>query len=78
MEPAQKVTVIAERCKDCGFCIEFCPQQTMIRTGQTNSHGYHIACLDDSDKCNSCGICAMICPEFAVIVASRVETKKRR
>ena len=75
----EQVIVIAERCKECGFCIEFCPPKALIKSDEINSHGYHNVCLDNSDKCTGCKICAMICPEFAIIVVPlKEELKKRR
>ena len=73
-----KVNVIAERCKGCGFCIEFCPQKALIKSAEINSHGYHLVCLDDSDKCTGCNICDMICPEFAISVTHIKEEAERR
>ena len=75
-----RVSLIAERCKECGFCIEFCPQHVLYQSTEINSKGYHIVCIDDSDKCTGCTIsgcslyclgcdtCSMICPEFAISV----------
>ncbi len=73
-----QVHVIADRCKECGFCIEFCPQKVLIKSAEINSHGYHIARSDDSDKCTGCNICAMICPEFAISVTPIKEKVKER
>ena len=71
--------VFKERCKGCGYCIEFCPQKTVNKANEINSHGYHVVCMDDSDKCTGCNICAMICPEFAIVVTPlKEEAKKRR
>ncbi|MFC2001110.1 4Fe-4S dicluster domain-containing protein [Chloroflexota bacterium] len=74
-----QIRVLKERCKECGFCIEFCPQKAISKSAEINSHGYHIVGLDNSDKCTGCNICAMICPEFAItLVPTREEPKKRR
>ncbi len=73
-----QVRVFKERCKECGFCIEFCPQKALRKSTEINAHGYHVACQEDSDKCTGCDICAMICPEFAVwVVPAREEIKKQ-
>ena len=68
-----QISLIAERCKGCGFCIEFCPRKALGKSTQINSHGYHIVCLNDSDKCTGCDICGMVCPEFAISVVSTGE-----
>ena len=73
-----QIRVLKDRCKECGFCIEFCPQKALSKSSEINSHGYHIICLDSSDKCTGCNICAMICPEFAVIVTTIKEEAKKR
>ncbi len=72
------VNVIAERCKGCGFCIEFCPQKALKKSNVINSHGYYVAFLYDKDKCTGCHTCDMICPEFAISVTQDREEAKRR
>ena len=62
-----QVYVIAERCKGCNFCVEFCLQHALYETTETNSKGYHIV-ASDNDKCNGCEMCSMVCPEFAIYV----------
>jgi len=63
-----QVKMIVDRCKGCGFCIEFCPQHILHQSAETNSKGYHTVSIDNSYKCTGCNICSMICPEFAIIV----------
>ncbi len=65
-----QIHVIVERCKGCGFCIEFCPQHVVCKSTQTNSKGYHIVSMDNSNKCTGCNICSMVCPDFAISVVS--------
>ena len=64
----RQVVVIPERCKECGFCIEFCPKHILYKSAEINSHEYHPVCVKDSDKCTGCNICSMTCPEFAIYV----------
>ena len=64
----KEVIILAERCKECGFCIEFCPQHVLYESTEINSKGYHPIYLGDSDKCTKCDICGMICPDFAISV----------
>jgi len=71
--PARRgiIHVIKERCKGCGFCIEFCPMQVLKRSDDFNIHGYHYPTLVEEPPtkvCIACGFCNMICPEFAIYV----------
>jgi 2-oxoglutarate ferredoxin oxidoreductase subunit delta len=70
--PLGIVRLIPERCKGCGFCIEFCPRHLLSLSRQTNSKGYHYPeTADDHDKrsdCIYCGLCALLCPDFAIYV----------
>ena len=62
------VHIIEERCKGCGFCVEFCPQRVLIMSTRTNSKGYHPPELQDHSQCVDCGLCALLCPDFAIYV----------
>lgn len=62
------VHVIEERCKGCGFCVEFCPLQIIRMAERTNSRGYHPPEITDDSQCVNCGLCALLCPDFAIYV----------
>ncbi len=66
--PRGKVHILKERCKGCGFCVEFCPQKVLSVSEDFNAKGYHPPQVDDGRDCVSCGLCAMLCPEFAIYV----------
>ena len=66
----KRIMVVAERCKECGFCIEFCPKHILYKTTEINSRGYHPVAANDSDECTGCNICSMVCPDFAIYVVS--------
>lgn len=71
----RELIIIAERCKECGFCIEFCPQHVIVKSAEINSKGYHPVHLSDEARCTKCDICGMICPDFAISV---VDTEKQQ
>ena len=58
--------ILNERCKGCGYCIEFCPQDVLAESSEFNSKGYHPPVVLNDTACVSCGLCEMICPEFAI------------
>ena len=35
------VAITVERCKGCGFCVEFCPTHVLALSSAFNSKGYH-------------------------------------
>jgi 2-oxoglutarate ferredoxin oxidoreductase subunit delta len=66
--PFGTIHIIEERCKGCGFCVEFCPQDVLVMSKQTNSKGYHPPAIIDDSYCVDCGLCALLCPDFAIYV----------
>jgi len=64
------IFIIKDRCKECGFCIEFCPEGVLQKSEKFNSKGYHPPELVETEtkKCIACGFCSMICPDFAIFV----------
>jgi 2-oxoglutarate ferredoxin oxidoreductase subunit delta len=72
--PHGKIYLIKDRCKGCGFCIEFCPKKVLVESEEFNSKGYHPPKLDESkDKCIACGFCSLVCPEFAIYMEEENE-----
>jgi 2-oxoglutarate ferredoxin oxidoreductase subunit delta len=66
--PQGTVYLIPERCKGCRLCIEFCPQNILQESQQTNKKGYHYPELvsGQGNVCVHCEFCSMVCPEFAI------------
>ena len=64
------IHIIEERCKGCGFCVEFCPQDVLIMSKRTNARGYHPPELIEDSHCINCGLCTLLCPDFAIYVES--------
>lgn len=70
------IIIDEEKCKECGYCIEFCPQKVIKIAEHSNSHSYHPATLvDPESKCKGCGICYLVCPDVAIEVYK--ETSRR-
>ena len=61
-----EVYIDVERCKGCGFCVEFCPTHTLALSSEFNTKGYHPPMVADIDACTGCGLCGMFCPDFAI------------
>ncbi|MBI9076116.1 MAG: ferredoxin family protein [Desulfatibacillum sp.] len=60
------VHIIKERCKGCGYCIEFCPKEVLEFSKEFNQKGYHPPRVKKPDDCVNCHYCEIICPEFAI------------
>jgi 2-oxoglutarate ferredoxin oxidoreductase subunit delta len=60
------ISVDKERCKGCGFCVEFCHQKVLKLSSELGPKGYQSVIVDDSNECLNCGFCEAICPEFAI------------
>ena len=61
-----KVYIDKEKCKGCGYCVEYCPREVLKMSTELNPKGYLLAVVDDETKCLACGFCEIICPEFAI------------
>ncbi len=59
-----KLCLIRERCKGCGFCIEFCPVDALEVSDKTTEKGYYPPKL--TGECILCGRCEKRCPDFAI------------
>ena len=64
--PRGEVRIVVERCKGCGFCVEYCPRDVLVMSEEFNSKGYHPPRVARSGECVNCNLCEMICPDFAI------------
>nr|WP_321468190.1 ferredoxin family protein [uncultured Desulfobulbus sp.] len=60
------VCIIDDRCKGCGYCIEFCPKDILQFSNKFNRKGYHPPVVTKQGECVNCHYCEIICPEFAI------------
>jgi 2-oxoglutarate ferredoxin oxidoreductase subunit delta len=72
-----RVSIIVERCKACGFCVEFCPTKVLALSSAFNSKGYHPPHVVHPDKCSGCDLCGMYCPDFAIFGAKAATAKEK-
>jgi 2-oxoglutarate ferredoxin oxidoreductase subunit delta len=61
-----QVTVIAERCKGCQLCVEYCPRKVLQMSHAFNRKGYYYPVPEREDDCVNCHFCEIICPDFAI------------
>ncbi len=66
--PEGRVHVIAERCKQCDFCITYCPTDVLVYSDDINAKGYHFPMVAEGKEsaCICCKFCDLICPELAI------------
>jgi 2-oxoglutarate ferredoxin oxidoreductase subunit delta len=57
-----------DRCKGCGFCVEYCPKDVLELSAEFNVKGYHPPYVKNENECLYCQLCETICPEFAIFV----------
>ena len=74
-KPRGRVAIQPERCKGCGYCVEFCPTAVLVMARGFNAKGYHFPEIVDATKCTGCDLCGMFCPDFAII-GERIPKKK--
>lgn len=64
--PRGDVRILRDRCKGCGFCIEYCPRAVLARSDDFNRKGYHFPVVVKPGLCVNCNLCEMLCPDFAI------------
>jgi len=63
-----EVKIIEDRCKGCGYCIEFCPVKALEFSPKLNARGVHPPRVKENDDCTGCGLCESLCPDFAIYI----------
>jgi 2-oxoglutarate ferredoxin oxidoreductase subunit delta len=72
--PHGDVMIITERCKGCGFCVEYCPKGVLELSEEFNRKGYHPPKVVKHGECVNCNLCEMICPDFAIFSVEMSES----
>jgi len=72
--PVGRVHVIAERCKQCNFCINYCPTSVLEYSTEINAKGYHFpqVAAGKETSCVHCRFCDLICPELAIFTTEAI------
>lgn len=71
-----QIYIDKERCKGCGYCVDFCPRGVLKMSSELNAKGYLLPVVDDETRCLACGYCEVICPEFAIKVSTPSNSHK--
>jgi len=74
--PTAEIYLIKDRCKGCGYCIQFCPKEVLEESEEINARGVHPPKVKDPEKCALCGFCAAVCPDFAIFVVEKPPENK--
>lgn len=76
--PVGRVHIISERCKQCNFCINYCPTKVLEYSPETNAKGYHfpLVAAGKETSCVHCRFCDLICPELAIFTTEMTDEDK--
>ena len=76
--PQGQVHIIAERCKECGFCIRYCPTDVLVYSEAVNAKGYHYPTVAEGKEsaCVHCRFCDLICPELAIYTTESTDEEQ--
>ena len=62
------VVINVERCKGCGLCVAFCPNDTLRLSEEITSRGVHPAEVCNPEACTGCKMCVLMCPDVAISI----------
>jgi len=61
-----KTVIDNDRCKGCGLCIEFCPQNHLRISDVLRWFCIHPVEPDEETECTGCKLCVLMCPDVAI------------
>jgi 2-oxoglutarate ferredoxin oxidoreductase subunit delta len=76
--PRGEIHLLPDRCKGCGWCVEFCTQKVLEISEEFNDKGYHPPRVKNKAACVACTLCTLICPDFAIFVVQPADTDPSR
>ena len=74
--PRGELHILKERCKGCGFCVEYCPTDVLELSTEFNKKGYHPPHAKNEQECVNCRLCEAICPDFAIFCILKEEEEQ--
>jgi len=76
-KPTGQVYIVVDRCKECEYCWQYCPEDVLVISENINSKGYHYPMIAEGkdNSCVLCNMCQNICPEFAIFTKDREATE---
>ncbi len=69
---AYTITIIADRCKECGLCIHVCPKNVLETGPRQNRRGFRVTVPARPQDCVGCKMCEFTCPDFVIAIEPAV------
>ena len=66
------VKIDFDRCKECHYCVKFCPEKIIAAGDKINKRGYYTPVIENMEECIGCATCAKVCPEGAIEVVKDI------
>ena len=61
-----RILIIRERCKGCGLCVLFCPNDVLELSSEKIENGKILPVVKYPEHCTGCNKCFKFCPDFAI------------
>lgn len=70
-EMKNQIIILKNRCRGCGYCVWFCPNECLVIGKERNELRERIISVNPNSKCSGCKMCEEICPAFAIFVKKK-------